>query len=482
MAELIAPLVTASVFLPLAAAAVVAKIGDESRSRGIAVNAAGVSLLCSIETLREVMRAGGAALAEPWSLSPFSVGQLGAAPMVLFAAIALVTLMVAPRRDTDRRFLVSALILLSSTLAAYAADNLIVFFAAWIGSATPFLRGTKDWRGGRIFRLNLIAGAVSLAAAVTLIEVTGARAGATAPLSISELSAAGDTGGPLALALLMLAAILHSGLFPAHRIVMGAFDGAPILLSALSMNSQLGVFLIARVALSLFPELAADALPWLSGLALFTSVYTALLGIVERDPRRLLSIIMVSQCSAILAGLAAGSPEGYTGALVQWIVVALASTALISIYRSVEARIGGNPGSLRFLGLAAQMPRLAVFFAVSGLALIGLPGTLGFAGQHLLVHGMLAAHSWWGVALPIAIALNAYHVFVLFTHLFLGKPVFSRSSVPDALPRERWALSAFIVLLIWGGLAPDRVVALREIAVGAVSRAHGEPGSTGPGK
>jgi NADH-quinone oxidoreductase subunit M len=275
----------------------------------------------------------------------------------------------------------------------------------------------------------------------------------------------------------MLAVILYSGLAPAHLLVSRAFDNAPILLTALAMNSQLGAFLIARVAASLFPDLADDALSWLSGLALFTSLYTAFLGIAQRDPRRLLSTLMVSQSSAILAGIAGSSREGYTGALVQWIVVALASTALIAIYRSVEVRIGGHPGGHRFLGLAAQMPRLAVFFAISGLALIGLPGTLGFCGQHLLVHGMLANHSWWGVALPIAIALNAYHVFTLFTHLFLGKPVFHRSGVSDALPRERWALSAFVVLLILGGLAPNYVVSLREMATDSVSRGHGEPES-----
>ncbi|MBK7085452.1 MAG: hypothetical protein IPH53_12640 [Flavobacteriales bacterium] len=39
----------------------------------------------------------------------------------------------------------------------------------------------------------------------------------------------------------------------------------------------------------------------------------------------------------------------------------------------------------------APAPRLAVFFLIFGLALIGLPGTLGFIAEDLLFHGALNA-------------------------------------------------------------------------------------------
>jgi hypothetical protein len=130
MVELIAPLVTAGVLLPLAAAAVVARLRDESRTRKIAVAAASLSLLLCLETLREVLAAGGALagplagpLAEPWMPPAFRADSLGAMPMVLAAALALILLIVAPRRDLDRHFAAGILVLLASAVAAYAAAN-----------------------------------------------------------------------------------------------------------------------------------------------------------------------------------------------------------------------------------------------------------------------------------------------------------------------------------------------------------------------
>ena len=113
------------------------------------------------------------------------------------------------------------------------------------------------------------------------------------------------------------------------------------------------------------------------------------------------------------------------------------------------------------------MPRLAVFFAVSAFALVGLPGTLGFPGEDLLIHGVLTAHPVVGFLLPIAIAINAYHLYRLFSRLFLGAPTAAWATAPDALPRERWPLAACLVVLVWFGLMPNQLVALRDFAVEA---------------
>jgi NADH-quinone oxidoreductase subunit M len=151
-------------------------------------------------------------------------------------------------------------------------------------------------------------------------------------------------------------------------------------------------------------------------------------------------------------------------------VLGVSSTVLISVYRSVEVRIAAPFGRYGFMGLGSRMPRLAVFFAISGLTMVGLPGTLGFAGEDLLLHGVLAKYSWWGAALPVAIALNAYHAFRLFAQLFMGKDGITRNTTADALPRERWAMSACLAFLVWGGLVPRQVVSLQAPATGALVR------------
>ncbi len=114
-------------------------------------------------------------------------------------------------------------------------------------------------------------------------------------------------------------------------------------------------------------------------------------------------------------------------------------------------------------------PGFAVFFAICGLALAGLPGTLGFVAEDLLFHGALESNPMLGLALPLATAINAITILRLLARLFLGRPANSVPAVPDARPPERWALTACSVFLIAGGLWPAAAIALRESAAEGIA-------------
>jgi NADH-quinone oxidoreductase subunit M len=148
---------------------------------------------------------------------------------------------------------------------------------------------------------------------------------------------------------------------------------------------------------------------------------------------------------------------------VHWVVVTVSTMGLFGVLRLLEVRFGENLSASRHLGLAEHAPRLAVFFAVFGLALVGLPGTLSFCSQDLLIHGTLASHPWTGLLLPIATAMNAVSIFRLFARLFLGKRRTGFTFPADALPRERWTFTAAIVFVVLGGLWPQAIVMLRSV-------------------
>jgi NADH:ubiquinone oxidoreductase subunit 4 (subunit M) len=100
-----------------------------------------------------------------------------------------------------------------------------------------------------------------------------------------------------------------------------------------------------------------------------------------------------------------------------------------------------------------------------------LPGTLGFCSQDLLIHGTLLSHPLTGLLLPIATAMNAVSIFRLFTRLFLGKRRTGFTVMADALPRERWALSAGILFVVLGGLFPNAIVVRRSAEADIVEHA-----------
>jgi NADH-quinone oxidoreductase subunit M len=257
--------------------------------------------------------------------------------------------------------------------------------------------------------------------------------------------------------------------------VADAVEGGPLIPTALLLNGHFGALLVAKLIVPLFPHTARNLFPVLSYLAIATALYIAVRALTENSPRRLLALIALSQSACILAGLESETVEGITGALVHWIVVTVSTMGLFGVLRLLEVRFGENLTASRHLGLAEHAPRLAVFFIVFGLALVGLPGTLSFCSQDLLIHGTLASHPLTGLLLPIATAMNAVSVFRLFARLFLGRRRTGFTVMADALPRERWILTLGVLFVVLGGLFPNAIVAQRSAEANGVEQAIEAP-------
>lgn len=382
----------------------------------------------------------------------FRLDDLALVSMAAYTLLTLITVACAPRGDLGQRQRASLATVFAGTLLAYAAGNSWVFLAGWCATVWPTVWGFNPSSRGP--RIALGASMVALAAGLFLAAFVGGPVG--------------HTGGFLAT---ILAVLLRKGIFPFHSWVATAFEHDSLPHLNLLLNSHLGAYLMIRFAVSLFPDLASETLSLLGGLAIFTSIYTALLAIVAARPRRILALLSISQASFILAGLENRNVEGITGALVHWWVVAFATTALLAIYRSLEARTTEVGSPTGFLGLGYHAPRLGVFFTIAVLALVGLPGTLGFVAEDLLFHGSLESHPLLGIGLPLATALNAITGLRLMATLFLGKRGLHVAAISDALPRERWALTLPVVLLVAGGLAPGIWVALRTPSAESIARA-----------
>lgn len=402
------------------------------------------------------------ACALPLSAAP--VGQsLYHALMFLYSCLALGATLLLPRRDCTAGCIGGILLLLGSTLLAYSADNLLVLLAAWVLSSIPFFVPrwfqAQSWRP----RVGLLLSAIALGLAVAQIAA-GAHT-----FWIVRLKGQ-SPGGMSAFGLLVAAVILRKGILPAHAWVADAAASGPAIPNALLFNGHFGALLVAKLIVPLFGGATAAWFPILSYFAMATAVYIAIRALTENSPRRLLAMIALAQSASILAGLESGTAEGITGALVHWYVVTISTVGLFGILRLLEVRFGENLTASTHFGLAGHAPRLAVSFAVLGLALVGLPGTLSFCSQELLIHGTLQSHPLMGLLLPIATAMNAVSVFRLFTRLFLGKRRTGFTAMVDALPRERWILAIGIVFVVLGGLFPNAIVARRSAEAELVER------------
>lgn len=473
------------IFAPLLFSFVVWKMTSPEQARRSSVLILSLSFLALLCNSFTVANAPDSRLAEPFE-QWFLVDALNAIPLSLFAALSLGIVLLAPKHKLTPQWLAGILWLSATTCTTYAANNLVIFVLGWAASLAPFwirrafalpdpqanavIGGNVSGGASRdktipVFSKNVLAlSVVSLCFGVGLLVYSAPEASWRQALGLTLARTGDSTLLFAAFAFLMGAVILRKGLFPAHSWVVTAFERGPLLPLILLVNGHLGAFLVARVVLPLLPDESHDAWPVLSALSLLTAVYVALVGLVERKPRRLFALVAISQSAFLLAGLQSFNPIGVAGALVLWQVVAVSSTMLASVYAGLEARLGAALEKDGFLGLAVGAPRLAVFFAVGGLALVGLPLTLGFPAEDLLLQGTLATNPYLGVVLPVVTAINAFSLIRLFARLFLGKPLSAAHDIADALPRERWVLVAALLFLVLGGLFPAQPMRLPSLA------------------
>jgi NADH-quinone oxidoreductase subunit M len=448
-------LTSVSIAVPWCAAALV--VGYRRHARIVGCIAAFVSIVASAVLTREAPRGE----------------SLYQALMLLFSCLTVGATLLLPRRDSTTGTIGGILFLLGSTLLAYSTRNLLVLLVAWILSMVPFL--WAGWSRGRPWRplASLLLSSLALGLAI------GAIWARTRVISIDGLTGQ-NPGGLAAFGLLVIAVVFRKGLCPTHAWVADAAHSDQAVPTALLLNGHFGALLVAKLIVPLFPRL--DTLfPVLSYLAIATALYVAIRALGENSPRRLLAFLALSQSACILSGLESRTAEGIAGAIVHWFVVSISTVGLFGVLRLLEVRFGENLTASKHLGLAAHAPRLAVSFVILGLALVGLPGTLGFCSQDLLIHGALTSHPLTGLLLPIATAMNAVSFFRLFSRLFLGRRRTGFTVMADALPRERWVLAAGVLFVVLGGLFPNALVIRRSAAADIIehsARKSAEPGST----
>lgn len=385
----------------------------------------------------------------PAALLGLQVDPLTALAMPAYGTLAVVGLLLMPARAADHGTVARMLTVLSGTLLAYASATPEVLALGWLLSAAPFVRGPFADAAGWRPRAALVGSSAALVSGLWL--VTGGQAG------VSFDSLAGTAGGGMvAFVLFTVAIVLRKGIVPAHAWVTDA-SAAGLIPTLLLINGHLGAWVVLRVIVPMFPATMAMEASLLANLALATALYAALRGVAELRTRHVVVLVAISQSACILAGLEAHDAVGIGGALVHMWVMSAASMALGAVVDAVEAR-GAYDTLVVPQGLGMLWPRLATVALVASLALVGLPGTLGFVSEDLLIQASLEVSPQVGILLPLSTAINAVVLLRLCSRLFMGTRPMTGHGVPDALTREWWPLVALVGSLLVAGLLPRLVL------------------------
>lgn len=365
---------------------------------------------------------------EVWmSWKPSTVVPYGPA---LAAAVALVAAVMVPARDGHRRFFVQILLMTSAAALVTGFSDLRLLALGWVLHMLPF--GWEVWRtpARRVFTAHMAISAVSV--------VIGAAAMLTGHTTVGFWALAVGIG-------------IREAVLPAHAWLVNVLRHAPPALVIVFVAPQLGI--------AAHLELLSGAPPpgfvsVLATAAAATALGGALLGVFQADARKALAYLLVSQSGLVAFGLEAHSEVGQAGAILVWVTSSVAFAGFAMILAAVEARRGRLTVD-RPSGNFDRIPRLASAWLFLGLACVGLPGTVGFIAEDLLVEGTVEAFPLLAMVIVLTTAINGIAVLRIFFGVFTGSR--QHTGEQDMLPRERWMSSAVMALLIVLGLAPGIV-------------------------
>lgn len=268
-------------------------------------------------------------------------------------------------------------------------------------------------------------------------------------------------------AVLALSVAVRLRVFPFHVWSARATAHAPpeglVLLDVL--QGVLGIWILVRVGLPLLPQGAAAVAPYASVMAVVGLVYGALVAGAQSDLRRLQAHAHTASLGLVLLGVFTLGEHGVAGALVNGWSVALASSAMLLLVGLLSDRRGTTELEA-YGGLSKPMPVFSLLLAVSLFAFSGVPGTLGFVGELLVLAGgfahapELALVALLGVLLAGACLLRGYRAVAL-------GPVVNPENrgLIDLDWRERFGVIVLLVPLIGFGLFPNPMLRRIEPAV-----------------
>lgn len=348
------------------------------------------------------------------------------------------------KSDGQAGYLAALLAFAACMTGAFAAADtmlFVLFFAAEvIPSAYLIARhgtGTARHEAARQY-----VGVMLVASALVAVGLYMAEPGAQA------LPASAQT---LPFLLLLIGLGIKAPVFPLHAWLPRVLEQGPIVgMSVFLVGLKLGTYAMLRYMLPLLPQAAAEWL-WL-GLALgaCSLVYGAMIAFVQTNLRRLLAYASVSHVGVVMLGLFSLNLQGMQGALLQMMSLGLSAAGLFFIAGFLESRLG-HAQAMTVGGIGRAAPWLAASFLVIGLAGVGMPGTSGFNGEHLIMMGAYKVH--WVAALTVGLGtfLAAAYFLRSYQRAFMGDndngPV-----VADLSLSEKTITAGVTLVILWVGM------------------------------
>jgi NADH-quinone oxidoreductase subunit M len=340
----------------------------------------------------------------------FSLWLVGLTAIVLAAAIGYGFWI---GRDRPRAYYGLMLMLLGAVVGVFTTQDLLLFYVMFEAMLIPLYVLIGVWGGagrlGATFKFVAFTMAGSLLMLVSII-VLGLSQGTF------DLVDGGTSSSSWIFLGFAIAFAVKAPLFPFHGWLPDAYrESSPEVAAVLSgVVSKAAAYGFLRIAIAKFPEPAQDFQTPILVLASIGLVYGSLLAFRAPDIRGVIAYSSLAQMGLITLGLFAGNDLGTSGAVLQMVVHGLVSATLFLLAGAVERRTATGEFAL-LGGMARGRPALATLLMTTGVIALAVPGSSAFAGEFLILAGVLQQYWLYAVVGAGAIVLAAMYMLRLIS-------------------------------------------------------------------
>ncbi|WP_375327397.1 NADH-quinone oxidoreductase subunit M [Candidatus Tisiphia endosymbiont of Nemotelus uliginosus] len=252
----------------------------------------------------------------------------------------------------------------------------------------------------------------------------------------------------------------HTWLPDAH--VQAPTAGSVILAGILL---KLGAYGFLRVLLPMFPIISKEFAFYVLVLSVFAVIYSSLVALAQKDMKKMIAYSSIAHMGYVTGGIFSLTEEGIKGAIYQMLSHGIVASALFLIIGTLYDRLHTKEIS-KYGGVANRMPILAVFFMISTLASIGLPGTSGFIGEFFSIVGIYKFNMVIGFFIALGIVLGAIYMLKLYKDIMLGHENNDNvSKMEDLTYYEILAIAPLCTIIIYLGINPTIIINMLHTSV-----------------
>jgi len=259
-------------------------------------------------------------------------------------------------------------------------------------------------------------------------------------------------------------------MFPFHTWLPYAHGQAPTIGSVIlaAVLLKMGTYGFVRFSLPMFPDASVMMITPIAVISIIMIIYTAMVAYAQKDMKQVIAYSSVSHMGIIMLGIFAMNAEGISGSVFQMLSHGIVSGALFMLVGVIYDRRHTKMMD-EFGGLASVMPKYAVIFGIMLMASVGLPLTIGFVGEFLVLLGFYQVSPVMTILAGTSIIIGAIYMLSVYKKSFFG-PVTNEANktLKDLDAKETMSLIPLVLIVIWLGIYPKPVLGPIDTSVKAM--------------